>query len=178
MKVKDVEYVLMILNPFCSLLRVNSLHSDFLQEDQEELFFTELNYRNYSCLPSFVEYLEKHISSHEEPSTENKTSTSNGYIDTGNVYKPSACSAPLGHNSIQEDKFSGTERGKTKMFPSSLGPEMEFPVVSRISVENQKMFFEEFEALRSGKLEKVDFQRLKTVQVNPAESNYDLYVLL
>ena len=60
---------------------------------------------------------------------------------------------------------SGVKEGRFNRTPACLGPEMEFPFVSKISVESQKMFLETFEMIKSGELAKVDLQKMKTVQV-------------
>ena len=127
---------------------------------QDEVFFTQENYKKYSCRPSFVEYLEKHLKSGKEQGRKSQ----NNHDDT---------KADVSISRIQEDsattekgtRSKGAQKGGANSAPAFLGPSVEFPVLSKVSIESQKMFVEILEMLRSGQLAKVDLQEMKAVQV-------------
>jgi len=60
---------------------------------------------------------------------------------------------------------TGAEKIGSNSAPAFLGPAVEFPFISKISLERQKMFLKVFETLRSGQLANVDLQEMKAVQV-------------
>lgn len=118
---------------------------------QSEVFFTQENYKKYSCLPSFVEFLEKHPDSAKDGDKQTQNSCHTiGHIPQGTI----------------ESTCNGVESEGSNIDPACLGPEMEIPFVSKISLESQRLFLEMFEMIRSGELAKVDLQKMKTVQVS------------
>lgn len=123
------------------------------------MFFTQEIYNKYSCRPSFVEFLEKHLSSKEDRgyTVQNKHSDRSADVTMGCLTE--GCKTNRGLDS------SGTEGSGTHSAPAYLGSAMEFPCVSKISIEDQEKFLKVFETLRSRKLAKVDLQEMKTVQV-------------
>ncbi|XP_078356430.1 little elongation complex subunit 2-like, partial [Oculina patagonica] len=125
---------------------------------QDEVFFTQENYKKYSCRPSFVEFLEKHLSSpKDEENILNKRDDINTYVTMGSL-------ETAGHKMNNWTNSSGAERSGSNGALACLGSAMEFPFVSKISIESQKMFLKVFETLRSGQLAKVDLQEMKAVQ--------------
>lgn len=126
---------------------------------QHEVFFTQEIYNKYSCRPSFVEFLEKHLSSKKdrEITVKNKHDDRNANVTMGSLSE--------GCKTNQGLDISGAEGSGSHSAPAYLGSAMEFPCVSKISIENQEMFLKVFETLRSGQLAKVDLQEMKTVQV-------------
>lgn len=127
---------------------------------QDEVFFTQENYKKYSCRPSFVEYLEKHLKSGKDQGKKVE-------------YNHDDTRADVSISRIQEDsaitekgtRSKGAQKGGAKSAPAFLGPSVEFPALSKVSLESQKMFVEMLEMLRSGQLAKVDLQEMKAVQV-------------
>lgn len=118
---------------------------------QDEVFFTQENYKKYSCRPSFVEYLEKHLKSGKRNDTKADVSISRVQEDSATTEKGT--------------RSKGAQKGGANSAPAFLGPSVEFPVLSKVSIESQKMFVEILEMLRSGQLAKVDLQEMKAVQV-------------
>lgn len=122
----------------------------------DKAFFSQENYKKFSCLPSLVEFLGKHLNS----STLGKDgSPVNSRIAPPKVTDSSGNGTDGGSNRNNESKRSN--------IPStSLSPEMEFPFVSKISRENQKLLLETFEMIKAGDLANADFQKLKSIQVS------------
>ena len=60
---------------------------------------------------------------------------------------------------------TGAKKSRSNSAPACLGLAMEFPCISKLSIESQKMFLKVFETLRSGQLANVDLQEMKAVQV-------------
>ena len=118
-----------------------------------EVFFTQENYKKYSCVPSFVEFLEKHLHSTKDRDCENQNSHDN-------LERPVSCGT-MG----TVGNCVSTGRGGSNLAPACLGPEMEFPFVSKISIESQRLLLEAFEMIKSGELAKVDLQKMSVIQV-------------
>ena len=127
---------------------------------QDEVFFTQENYKKYSCRPSFVEYLEKHLKSGKEQGRkiQNNHDDTKADVSMSRVQKDSATTE-------KGTRSKGAQKGGANSAPAFLGPSVEFPVLSKVSIESQKMFVEILEMLRSGQLAKVDLQEMKAVQV-------------
>ena len=119
----------------------------------EKVFFSQENYKKFSCLPSLVEFLGKHLNS--------------SAVEEGG----SSRSAPP---KVTDSSGNGTDGGSNRKNESkrsnspstSLSPEMEFPFVSKISRENQKLLLDTFEMIKAGNLANADFQKLKSIQVS------------
>ena len=103
-----------------------------------------------------MEFLEKHLSSARDE--ENKFDGINTDVTTRSL-------ETAGHKMNKGTTSSGAERSGSNSALACLGSAMEFPFVSKISIESQKMFLKVFETLRSGQLAKVDLQEMKAVQV-------------
>ena len=123
---------------------------------QNEVFFTQENYKKYSCLPSFVEFLEKHLSAAKDRDCQSH----HGGMGIREVSLGTIESTGAKNTANSGFKRSGSNSGS-----ACLGPEVEFPFVSKISIESQQMFLETFEKIKSGELAEVDLQKLKSVQV-------------
>lgn len=122
----------------------------------DKVFFSQENYKKFSCLPSLVEFLGKHLNS----STRGEDgSPVNSRCDSPKVTDSSGNGTDGGSNRSNESKRSYS------LSTSSLSPEMEFPFVSKISRENQKLLLETFEMIKAGDLANADFQKLKSIQV-------------
>lgn len=121
---------------------------------QHEVFFTQENYKKHSCRPSFVEFLEKHLS----PDKDEQNRLPQNDITMGS-------SEAAEYNMSKGTSKTGAEKSRSNSAPACLGPAMEFPFISKISIESQEMFLKVFETLRSGKLANVDLQEMKAVQV-------------
>jgi len=124
---------------------------------QNGVFFTQENYKKYSYLPSFGEFLEKHLSSAKDGDRQGQ----NIHDSVGEVCQGNTASKG---NNVNKAANSGIERCGSYSTLACLGPEMEFPFVSKISIESQRMFLETFEMIKAGELAKVDLQKMKTVQ--------------
>ena len=106
-----------------------------------------------------MEFLEKHPDSAKDGDKQIQHSRDTiGHIPQGTIESTG--------NHMNKSTCSGVEREGLNKDPASLGPEMEFPFVSKISLESQRLFLEMFEVIRSGKLAKVDLQKMRTVQVS------------
>lgn len=120
----------------------------------DKVFFSQENYKKFSCLPSLVEFLGKHLNS----STRGEDgSPVDSRSDPPKVTNSSGNGTDGGSNRNNEGKRSYS-------LSTSLSPEMEFPFVSKISRENQKLLLETFEMIKSGDLANADFQKLKSIQ--------------
>lgn len=120
----------------------------------DKVFFSQENYKKFSCLPSLVEFLGKHLNS----STRGEDgSPVDSRSDPPKVTNSSGNGTNGGSNRNNEGKRSYS-------LSTSLSPEMEFPFVSKISRENQKLLLETFEMIKSGDLANADFQKLKSIQ--------------
>ncbi|XP_067020951.1 little elongation complex subunit 2-like [Acropora muricata] len=120
----------------------------------DKVFFSQENYKKFSCLPSLVEFLGKHLNS----STRGEDgSPVDSRSDPPKVMNSSGNGTDGGSNRNNEGKRSYS-------LSTSLSPEMEFPFVSKISRENQKLLLETFEMIKSGDLANADFQKLKSIQ--------------
>ncbi|XP_029180107.2 little elongation complex subunit 2-like [Acropora millepora] len=120
----------------------------------DKVFFSQENYKKFSCLPSLVEFLGKHLNS----STRGEDgSPVDSRSDPPKVTNSSGNGTDGGSNRNNEGKRSFS-------LSTSLSPEMEFPFVSKISRENQKLLLETFEMIKSGDLANADFQKLKSIQ--------------
>ena len=101
-----------------------------------------------------MEFLEKHLGPHkDEESRLPQQDIAMGSPETAEYKMNKGTSKP------------GAEKSKSNSAPACLGPAMEFPFISKISIESQRMFFKVFETLRSGQLANVDLQEMKAVQV-------------
>ena len=99
-----------------------------------------------------MEFLEKHLHSTKDGDSENQNNHDNlGQASCGTM-------GSVG-NSVS------TERGGSNLAPACLGPEMEFPFVSKISIESQRLLLETFKMMKSGELAKVDLQKMTSIQV-------------
>ena len=107
-----------------------------------------------------MEYLEKHLKSgkEQEKKVENNHDDTKGDVSISSVQEDSATTE-------KGTRRKGAQKGGAKSAPAFLGPSVEFPVLSKVSIESQKMFVEMLEMLRSGQLAKVDLQEMKAVQV-------------
>lgn len=107
-----------------------------------------------------MEFLEKHLSSAKdvENTAQNNHADINTAVTIGSLETE-------GYKKNKGVHSQGAETGGSNSAPAYLGPSMEFPFVSKVSIESQKMFLEVFEALRSGQLAKVDLQKMKAAQV-------------
>lgn len=107
-----------------------------------------------------MEFLEKHLSSAKdvENTAQNNHADINTAVTIGSLETE-------GYKKNKGVHSQGAEIGGSNSAPAYLGPSMEFPFVSKVSIESQKMFLEVFEALRSGQLAKVDLQKMKAAQV-------------
>lgn len=121
---------------------------------QHEVFFTQENYKKHSCQPSFVEFLEKHLSPDKD--AQNRLPRHDSTMGS-----PEAA----GYNMNKGTNKTGAEKSRSNSAPACLGRAMEFPFISKISIESQKLFLKVFETLRSGQLDSVDLQEVKAVQV-------------
>lgn len=128
------------------------------RQSQDEVFLTQENYKKYSCRPSFVEYLEKHLKSEKD----REKTVQNNHDDT--KADVSIRTQDGSETTEKGARSKGAEKGRAKSAPTFLGPSLEFPVMSKVSIESQKMFVEMLEALRSGQLAKVDLQEIKAIQ--------------
>ena len=99
-----------------------------------------------------MEFLEKHLHT-KDRDCENQNSHDN-------LDRQVSC----GTMGSVENSVS-TERGGSNLALACLGPEMEFPFVSKISIESQRLLLETFERIKSGELAKVDLQKMSVVQV-------------
>lgn len=120
---------------------------------QHEVFFTQENYKKHSCRPSFVEFLEKHLS----PDKDEQNRLPQNDITMGS-------SEAAEYNMSKATSKTGAEKSRSNSAAACLGPAMEFPFISKISIESQEMFLKILETLRSGKLANVDLQEMKAVQ--------------
>lgn len=128
----------------------------------DKVFFSQENYKKFSCLPSLVEFLGKHLNS----STRGEDgSPVDSRSDPPKVTNSSGNGTDRGSNRKNEGKRSYS-------LSTSLSPEMEFPFVSKISRENQKLLLETFEIIKSGDLANADFQKLKSIQVRQHSAIY------
>lgn len=139
----------------CQSFRLKSTSS----VNQDEVFFTQENYKKHSCRPSFVEFLEKHLGPDKDE--ENRLPQHN--ISTKDITMGSPEAAEYKMN--KRTNKTGAEKSRLDSVPACLGPAMEFPFISKLSIESQKLFFKVFETLRSGQLADVELQEMKTVQV-------------
>ena len=121
---------------------------------QDEVFFTQENYKKHSCRPSYVEFLEKHLS----PDKDEQNSLPQHDIT---MRSPEAAEYKMNKGT----KKTGAEKSRSNSAPACFGPAMEFPFISKISIESHKMFLKVFETLRSGQLANLDLQEVKAVQV-------------
>ena len=101
-----------------------------------------------------MEYLEKHLFSEKD----RENTVQNNHDDM---------KADVNIRTLENSRASSksADIGGANSAPACLGPSVEFPVVSKISIESQKLFVKMFEALKSGQLAKVDLQEMKAVQV-------------
>lgn len=104
-----------------------------------------------------MEFLEKHLSSAKDG--ENILNKHDDIITDVTV----GSLETAGHKMNKGTNSSGAERSGSNNALACLGSAMEFPFVSKISIESQKMFLKVFETLRSGQLAKVDLQEMKAV---------------
>ena len=101
-----------------------------------------------------MEFLEKHLSPDKDE--ENR-------LPQHDITMGPAESAEYNMNKGTNKAGAGKSRSNNAL--ACLGPAMEFPFISKISIESQKMFLKVFETLRSGQLANVDLQEMKAVQV-------------
>ena len=101
-----------------------------------------------------MEFLETHLS----PNKDEQNDLPQNVITMGS---PAAAEYKMNKGTNK----TGAEKSRSNSAPACLGPEMEFPFISKISIESQKLFFKVFETLRSGQLANVDLQEMKAVQV-------------
>lgn len=101
-----------------------------------------------------MEFLEKHLSPDKD--AQNRLPRHDSTMGS-----PEAA----GYNMNKGTNKTGAEKSRSNSAPACLGPAMEFPFISKISIESQKLFLKVFETLRSGQLDSVDLQEVKAVQV-------------
>lgn len=101
-----------------------------------------------------MEFLEKHLGPHKDEE---------GRLAQHDITMGSPEAAEYKVN--KGSSKTGAEKSKSNSVPACLGPAREFPSISKISIESQKMFCKVFETLRSGQLANVDLQEMKVVQV-------------
>lgn len=101
-----------------------------------------------------MEFLEKHLSPDKD--AQNRLPRHDSTMGS-----PEAA----GYNMNKGTNKTGAEKSRSNSAPACLGPAMEFPFISKISIESQKLFLKVFETLRSGQLDSVDLQEVQAVQV-------------
>lgn len=126
-------------------------------------FLSEESYQKYSCLPSFVEFLEKHLD--VPPSC---TLDKDGDSQTcGNLDNEGNDPSKDGRNVNNTGGCTNRNEEKWRSYSpgsASCVPEMDFPFVSKLSQESQKLLLETYEMIKSRDLTNVDLQKLKSVQ--------------
>ncbi|KAK2564716.1 hypothetical protein P5673_011396 [Acropora cervicornis] len=122
----------------------------------DKVFFSQENYKKFSCLPSLVEFLRKHLNS--------STRGEDGSPVDSRSDPPIAKVTNSSGNGTDGGSNRNNEGKRSYSLSTSLSPEMEFPFVSKISRENQKLLLETFEMIKSGDLANADFQKLKSIQ--------------
>ncbi|XP_015747470.1 PREDICTED: little elongation complex subunit 2-like [Acropora digitifera] len=120
----------------------------------DKVFFSQESYKKFSCLPSLVEFLGKHLNS----STRGEDGSP---VDSRSDPPKVTNSSGNGTDGVSNRNNEGK---RSYSLSTSLSPEMEFPFVSKISRENQKLLLETFEMIKSGDLANADFQKLKSIQ--------------
>ena len=101
-----------------------------------------------------MEFLEKHLG----PDKDEQNRLQQHDITIGS---PEAAE----YNMNKGTNKTGAEKSRSNSAPACLGLTMEFPCISKMSIESQKMFLKVFETLRSGQLANVELQEMKAVQV-------------
>lgn len=107
------------------------------------MFFTHESYKKYSCLPSFVEFLDKHLKA-----------TKDGGSDIESSY---------GNSSITDLPFMS--EGYNVQGANRIGAEGDRSFVSKVSIESQKLLMETLQMIKCRELAKVDLEKMQTVQV-------------
>ena len=121
------------------------------------MFFTHESYKKYSCLPSFVEFLDKHLKATKDGGSDIESSYGNSSITDLPFMSE-------GYN-VQGANRIGAEGDRSNSTSASVGPQMEFPFVSKVSIESQKLLMETLQMIKCRELAKVDLQKMQTVQV-------------
>lgn len=115
-------------------------------------FITQESYEKHSCLPTFAEYFDQAIQLGLQDHTAQQAS-GNGSSSTGAV-----SGVPYSDFSLAPVSYGA--------FSSTASSEIQFPCVSRLSVEDQKLFMDEYAKFLSGEMNKLEFKEMKTVQVS------------
>lgn len=104
-----------------------------------------------------MEFLDKHLNLPKDDNSDIESS----YCNSSMKDLPFMSS---GYN-VQGASRIVAEGDRSNGAPASVGPQMDFPFVSKVSIESQKLLMETLQMIKCRELAKVDLEKMQTVQV-------------